>query len=139
MDGPLYGGSWGPWYIKGNAGAITSSTIVGTAPTQKNFTFILKLTAANRMNVTITDGTTTENFYDVHLNTSNAITDYSIYHEDDWNGNGSNRDALWGFGTANEQHSLTATSVLDIGRSNSSYTIASAIINSFPAMQQPAL
>jgi autotransporter-associated beta strand protein len=127
LEGPGYtSGSWDPWYIKSNSGNKTSSTLSGVQDVYTNFTFTLTLIAPDRMNVAISNGTTTENFYDIELNTSNPITDYSIYLEDDWDGD-SNENVYWGHGTEGNQHNLTNTGLVTIGESNNSFTISTAI------------
>lgn len=129
LDGPNYtGGSYGVWYLKYNGGATSASSISGLQGTYKNFTFTLTLTAIDRMNVTITDGTTTSNFYDILLNNSNPITDYSIFLEDDQDG-ATSRDIFWGLGAVNNQHSVTNSGAVNIGQSNTSFSIANVIPN----------
>lgn len=119
-------GAWGVWYIKYNGGSTSAASFGGQQTTYKDFTFTLRLTAPDRMNVTMTDGTNTSTFYDVLLNTSNPITDYSIFLDDDWDG-GANRNIYWGLGAVGTQHTLTNTLALPIGQSNSSFAIGTVI------------
>jgi autotransporter-associated beta strand protein len=80
------------------------------------------------MNVTITNNSNSSTFaqYDIPLNTSSAITDYSIYYENDYNGS-SNQNIYWGLGASGTQHSLTNSTDLFIGNSNGSFTESNAI------------
>lgn len=135
LPGALYNsGSWtNYWTVKSSGGTTTAATFGGNQnPTWKNFTFTLTLVAANRMNITITDGTNTSNFYDVQLNTSNPITDYSIYQEDDWDGGG-NMGCYWGLGAVGTQHKLTDNQLIAIGSSNNSYSISAVLSNGLAA------
>ncbi len=129
LDGPAYtGAGWGLWYIRSNGGAVSVASFGGQQGTYGSFTFTLRLTAPNRMNVTMTDGTNTSTFNDVLLNTASPITDYSIFLDDDFDG-GTNRNIFWGLGAAGTQHSLTNTLNLPIGQSNNSFTINTNITN----------
>lgn len=129
LDGPAYtGAGWGLWYVRSNGGAVSVASFGGQQGIYGNFTFTLRLTAPNRMNVTVTDGTNTSTFNDVLLNTASPITDYSIFLDDDFDG-GINRNIFWGLGAAGTQHSLTNTLNLPIGQSNSSFTIGTVISN----------
>jgi autotransporter-associated beta strand protein len=129
LDGPAYNsGAWGNWYLRANGGATLASSFGGLQGSYKNFTFTLTLTAPNRMNVVMTDGIATSTFNDVQLNTSNPITDYSIYMDDDWDG-GANRNIFWGLALVSDQHTVTNTGALNIGASNNSYTISGIIPN----------
>ncbi len=135
LPGPLYNaGSWtNYWTVKSSGGTTTAATFGGNqSPTWKNFTFTLTLVATNRMNITITDGTNTANFYDVQLNTSNPITDYSIYQEDDWDGGG-NMGCYWGLGVVGTQHTLTDKGAISLGSSNSSFSVSGVLTNGFAA------
>ena len=135
LPGPLYNaGSWtNYWTVKSSGGTTTAATFGGNqSPTWKNFTFTLTLVATNRMNITITDGTNTANFYDVQLNTSNPITDYSIYQEDDWDGGG-NMGCYWGLGAVGTQHTLTDKGAISLGSSNSSFSVSGVLTNGFAA------
>jgi len=127
-------GSWGNWYAKYNGGStsVGSANVAGQQTTYKNFTFTLTLTAPNRMNASWTDGTTTSNLYDIQLNTSNPITDYCVFLEDDWDG-GASRNVYWGLGTSTQQHTLTNSGSLSHGLSNSSYTVSGAMTNGLNA------
>ena len=133
LDGPTYG-TWGNWYAKYSGGATSSGSanIAGIQNTYQSFTFTLTLTAADRMNASWTNGTVTSNLYDIPLATSNPITDYSIYLEDDWDG-GAHQNAYWGLGASNTQHTLTNNGVLNIGQNNTSFTEANVITNGLNA------
>ncbi|HMO63437.1 MAG TPA: autotransporter-associated beta strand repeat-containing protein, partial [Ferruginibacter sp.] len=124
LDGPQYLGAnnWGNWYFKYAGGATTAAAFGGQQTTYKDFTFTLTLTAANRMNITMTDGITTNNYFDVQLNTSNPITDYAVYLEDD-NDGGANRNIYWGLGAVGSQHRLINTGALQLGQSNATFTV----------------
>jgi autotransporter-associated beta strand protein len=134
LDGPLYAGvgTWGNWYIKYSGGATSAAAFGGQQGTLKDFTFTLTLIAVDRMNITMTDGTTTNNFYDIQLNSSNPITDYSIFLEDDYDG-GVTQNVYWGLVAAGTQHKLTNTGALAIGQSNNTFTIAGNITNGLNA------
>ncbi|HMO33579.1 MAG TPA: autotransporter-associated beta strand repeat-containing protein [Lacibacter sp.] len=129
LDGPAYtGGAWGNWYIRFNTGSTSAASFGGLEGTFRNFTFTMRLTAPNRMNITITDGTNTSTFNDVALNTTNPITDCSFFLENDWD-NSFNRNIFWGLGADNTQHSLTNTLALPVGQSNNNFTIGTVISN----------
>ncbi len=135
LDGPAYnGGNWGSWYAVFNAAAASagSANIGGLQTTFKNFTFTLTLTAPDRMNATWTDGSTTSVLNDIQLNSSNPITDYSIFLEDDFDG-GANRNVFWGLDNASLQHSLTNAGVLNHGQSNGSYSVGAVMFNGLNA------
>jgi hypothetical protein len=136
LDGPAYAGAgvWGNWYARFNGGATSagSSNVAGQQTTYKNFTFTLTLTAPDRMNASWTDGTTTSTLNDIQLNTSNPITDYSIFLDDNWDG-GANRDIFWGLGAVGNQHTVTNAGSLNHGQSNSSYTIGGVMFNGLNA------
>ena len=136
LPGPLYpaGASWaGKWSVKSSGGTITTASFGGNqSPTWKNFTFTMTLIAANRMNITMTDGTNTSYFFDVQLNTSNPITDYCIYQEDDWDGGG-NMGCYWGLGAVGTQHTLTDKGTISMGSSNSSFAVSGVLKNGYAA------
>ena len=74
-------GSWYAKYYNGtliNGTAFTGSNLIGGTSSYKSFVFTCVLTAPNRMNATIFDGTTTSYFFDLLLNTSSPISEYSI-------------------------------------------------------------
>jgi autotransporter-associated beta strand protein len=133
MDGPGYAGGY-TWYAKyaGGTTSVGSSNVNGQQTTYKDFTFTLTLIAPDRMNASWTDGITTSNLFDIPLNTSSAITDYSIFLEDDWDG-GANRNIFWGLGAAGTQHALTNNGILNHGQSNSSYTVGGVMNNGLDA------
>jgi autotransporter-associated beta strand protein len=127
LDGPANTGSgYGNWYIKYNGGSTSATSSGGDQTTYKNVTVTMTLTAPNRMNVTILNDEDNTSFYDVELNSSNPITDYSIFLEDDWDGD-NNSNVYWGLGAVNTQHTLTNTGVVTIGESNTSFTISTNI------------
>ncbi|MFN5209970.1 MAG: autotransporter-associated beta strand repeat-containing protein [Bacteroidota bacterium] len=136
LDGPAYAGAgiWGNWYARFNGGSTSagSANVAGQQTTYKNFTFTLTLTAPDRMNATWTDGTTTSTLNDILLNTSNPITDYSIFLEDDWDG-GAARNIFWGLGAVGNQHTVTNQGALNHGQSNGSYTIGGVMFNGLNA------
>ena len=134
LDGPTYTGSdYGNWYIK-YSGNDTSEANFGGQQGSKytDLTFTMTLIAHDRMNVTITDGTNTANFYDVQLNTSDPITDFTIFMENDYNGS-THSDVYWGLGNSYNQFTLKNTGAISVGESDSSYTISSAIPNGLAA------
>ena len=128
----VYMDGFGYWKIKSNGGTVSASTILGTQSSFKNFTFTMTLTAADRMNITMTDGITTSYFFDVQLAQSNPITDYSIYQEDDWDGAG-NMGCYWGLGAVGTQHTLTDKGAISLGSSNSSFSVSGVLTNGFAA------
>ncbi|MEI8273931.1 MAG: autotransporter-associated beta strand repeat-containing protein, partial [Paludibacter sp.] len=136
LPGPLYpeGASWaGKWTVKSNGGTTVTASFGGNqSPTWKNFTFTMTLTAVDRMNVTMTDGTYTSNFYDVQLAKSTPITDYCIYQEDDWDGGG-NMGCYWGLGAMGTQHTLTDRGSMSLGSSNTSFSVSGVLTNGFAA------
>jgi autotransporter-associated beta strand protein len=136
LDGPAYAGAgiWGNWYARFNGGSTSagSANVGGQQTTYKNFTFTLTLTAPDRMNASWTDGTTTSTLNDILLNTSNPITDYSIFLEDDWDG-GASRNIFWGLGAVGNQHTVTNQGALNHGQSNGSYTIGGVMFNGLDA------
>jgi autotransporter-associated beta strand protein len=138
LDGPLYlgGTTYGNWYVKYNGGATSAASFGGVAGgTYNDFTFTLTLTAPDRMNVTITNNTTStsSNFYDLQLNNSNPITDYSIFLEDDYDGSVGSKNIYWGLGALGTQHSVTNNGSLNHGQSNNSYTVSGVITNGLNA------
>ncbi|MBL0359334.1 MAG: hypothetical protein IPP72_21830 [Chitinophagaceae bacterium] len=134
LDGPLYlgAGNWGNWYVKYSGGATQAASFGGQMTTAKNFTFTLTLTTPDRMNVSITDGTSTSNFYDHQLNTTNPITDYAVFLEDDYDG-GVSQNVFWGLGTVGTQHQLTNTGSVLLGQSNNTFASATNISNGLDA------
>jgi autotransporter-associated beta strand protein len=119
-------GNWYATYSDGttaNAATSTGSNNIGGTTTYKNFVFTCLLTAPNRMNITITDGTTTSNLNDILLNNSNAITEYSIFLSDDWNG-AQPRDIYWNTNSTAASDFVKNTLTMPIGGSNGSFTIS---------------
>ncbi|MFY7886432.1 MAG: autotransporter-associated beta strand repeat-containing protein, partial [Dolichospermum sp.] len=124
-------GNWYATYSDGttsNAATSTGSNNIGGTTSYKNFVFTCLLTAPNRMNITITDGTTTSNLNDVLLNNSNAITEYSIFLSDDWNG-ANHRDIYWNTNSSAASDYVKNTLTMPIGSSNGSFTISGALPN----------
>ena len=130
LDGPKYlgGSNYGNWYIKYLSGSTSSASFGGLQNSFQNFTFAMTLVAADRMNIAITNNSTstTSNFYDIQLNSTNPITDYSVFLEDDYDGSGS-KNIYWGLGAANQQPTITDTHSVTIGQGNNSFTISSNI------------
>lgn len=129
LDGPAYTGSdWGLWYIKYNGGATSAASFGGVQGSYYNYTFEFTLTAVDRMNVVISDNNGHSSaFYDILLNTTAPITDYSIFLQDDWNG-GSNSNIYWKPVT-----SVTNTGILSIGESNGNITPGAALTDGLDA------
>ena len=129
LDGPLNTGSfWGNWYIKFKDGGTSSTNFGGTESTFYNYTFEFILTSSDRMNVNIYDNNGhSYSFYDIQVNNTNPITDYSIYLEDDNNGS-SNQNIYW-----KPTSSMMNTGLLTIGQSNTSYTISTSITDGLEA------
>lgn len=131
LDGPGVTGSfYGNWYIKFKDGNTSSTSFGGDQDTYYNYKFEFLLTAPNRMNITISDNrspSNTHTFYDVELNTSNPITDYSVFLEDDWTGN-ANANIYWKSVT-----SIQNTGAVSLGSSNTSFEVPLAITNGFQA------
>lgn len=87
LDGPAYtGSSYGLWYVK--TGTTQAATFGGEQDVYRDYTIIFFKTAADKMNVTITNNNgATSIFTDVTLSNTDAITHYAIYMQDDWSGN----------------------------------------------------
>ena len=118
----------GYWYARCYDGttinnyANSGSFNIGGTTSYKNFTFTCLLTAPNRMNATIFDGTNTSYFFDLFLNTSSPITEYSIYLSDAWDGSG-NYDVYWNTNSSAASDYIKNTKNLSIGSSNGNFTI----------------
>ena len=127
LDGPTYtGNGYGNWYIKYSGGSTSYASFGALEGFDTFFTFTLTLIAADRMNVSIYNGSTTSNFYDVQLNTSDPITDYSIFLHDGYTGTNNGYSSIsWGFGDLGDRHKLTNTGSVSIGNSNESFIISS--------------
>lgn len=124
-------GFWYATYSNGtneNASTSAGSSNLGGAAYYKDFTFTCQLTAPNRMNITITDGATTTYLYDVLLNSSNPITEYSIFLEDDWNGQ-SHQNIYWNTNANSSTDYVKNLGSISMGSSNGSFTIAEVISN----------
>lgn len=129
LDGPdITGGSFGKWYVKYSGGVTSSSTFGGGSPgSPQDFKIDFILTAQNRMSVTISNINVPANtitFYDILLNTSNPITDYSIYLSDSDDGNLTAQPVIW-----KQETSINNTGAINLGQSNSSFSIASPLTN----------
>ena len=134
LDGPTYtGNGYDNWYIKYSGGSTSYASFGALEGFDTYFTFTLTLIAADRMNVSIYNGSTTSNFYDVQLNTSDPITDYSIFLHDGYTGTNGYSSIYWGFGDPGDRHKLTNTGSVSIGNSNESFIISSVIPNGFQA------
>ena len=124
LDGPLYNGgsTYGVWYIRNGASSTYASSFGGNQGSFHNFTFIFTLTAPDRMNVTIQDNTSSLTYTqnDILLNTSAAITDYSVYFENDYDG-AANQNMYWGQGAVSTQGSLLNNQSLPLGLSNNTF------------------
>lgn len=130
LDGPAYSGSgYGNWYLRFNGGATSATTYSGDQTNYRDFTFEFTLTAPDRMNVAITtsNGPATTTFNDVQLNTSNPITDFCVYLEDDWDGD-NNSNIFWKQTTTN-----TNTGAVSLGSSNNSFTVSGVLTNGLDA------
>lgn len=80
-----------PWRVVSTGGTIDAGAIFGDGgDAYKDFKFIFTLNTATTMNVSINDGT---EIYNITLNNQN-ITGYSVYHDNDWNGD-FNRNIYW--------------------------------------------
>ena len=94
--------NYGAWYARYSTDGITPNNTASTGSFEikgnqsifKNFTFTLSLTAPDRMNAIVSDGSTTSNFYDLKLNNYNSITEYSVYLSNDWDGV-ANQNIYW--------------------------------------------
>lgn len=124
--------NYGFWYAKYyngttiNASTSTGSNNIGGSTSYKNFVFTCLLTAPNRMNITITDGTNTSYLYDLLLNNSNPITEYSIYLNDDWDGSSSN-NIYWNTNSGAHSDYVKNTLACTTGSSNGDFTISDII------------
>ena len=119
--------NYGNWYVTYYNGTVNTATSTGSidiggANSYKNFDFTCLLTAPNRMNITITDGSNTSHLYDVFLNNSNPITDLSLFLEDDWNGT-SHQNIYWNNNPSAPSDYIKNTNLITIGSSNGSFTI----------------
>ena len=130
--------NYGNWYAKYydgttvNAVTSTGTNNIGGSTTYKNFVFTCLLTAPNRMNITITDGTTTSNLFDLLLNNSGPITEYSTYLSDDWDGNG-HFNIFWNTNGSADADYVKNTLTMPIGSSNGSFTIGGVLANGLAA------
>ena len=123
-------GNWTATYY-GDATTNGSNNIGGTT-SYKNFEFTCLLTAPNMMTVTIFDGTTTSYLYDLQLYSSNPITHYSVFLNDDWDGT-SNNNIYWNTDASAHDDYVKNTKAITIGSSNSGITITGVIPNGLAA------
>ncbi|MCF8321259.1 MAG: T9SS sorting signal type C domain-containing protein [Flavobacterium sp.] len=136
--------NYGFWYARCYDGttvnnlATAGSQNVGGSTSYKNFTFTCLLTAPNRMNATITDGTTTSVFYDLFLNTASPITEYSIYLSDDWNGLG-HRDVYWNTSSSSNSDYIKNTKNISIGASNGTFNVDEVLSNGLDSNSTTAI
>ena len=134
LDGPDHtSGFFGDWYLVYNGGATSAASFGGNQGTFNDYSFTFTVTAPNRMNVTVTDLTTSSSYtvYDVLLNSSNPITDYSIYLQDDWDG-GANENFYYGLPSSTGT-SITNTGSIAVGASNNSFTISGILSDAYYA------
>jgi autotransporter-associated beta strand protein len=130
--------NYGSWYAKYYDGTtVNAATSVGSASisantTYKNFVFTCLLTAPNRMNVTITDGTTTSVLYDLLLNNSNPITEYSTFLQDDWDGTAAH-DIFWNTSSTAHADYVKNTLTTPMGSSNGTVSVGTVIPDGFAA------
>ncbi|UAY51599.1 autotransporter-associated beta strand repeat-containing protein [Ferruginibacter albus] len=133
IDGPTNtgNGTYSNWNVKG--ASTQTASFGGNQGTYHDFIFTFKLNAPDRMNVYVKDNTlgSTSSFYDVQLNNSNPITDFSIYLQDDYDGS-ANRNAYWGL-TGVSNMSVTNTGTSTLGYGNSAFTESNVIANGFAA------
>lgn len=130
LDGPAYTGSgYGFWYIKYNAGATSATSYAGDQTTYYDYRMEFTLTAPDRMTIAITtsNGSLTTTFNDVQLNTSNPITDYAMFLQDDWSG-AANSNIYW-----KQTTTQVNTGSVSLGSSNNSFTVSGAITNGLDA------
>lgn len=130
LDGPAYTGSgYGNWYIRYNAGATSATSYAGDQNTYYDYKMEFTLTAPDRMTIAITtsNGNLTTTFNDVQLNTSNPITDYAMFLQDDWSG-AANSNIYW-----KQTTTQTNTGAVSLGSSNNSFTVSGAITNGLDA------
>ncbi|MCF8364765.1 MAG: autotransporter-associated beta strand repeat-containing protein [Bacteroidales bacterium] len=133
LDGPQYTGSgYDNWEVKYNGGTTSNASFGASESTYTDFTIAFTLVAIDRMNITISNGSTSSEFYDVQLNSSSPISDYCIFLENDWDGS-ANRNIYWGLGAEATQHSLSNLGMCTFGQSNTSYTISSIITDGLDA------
>jgi autotransporter-associated beta strand protein len=128
-------GSWYAKYYNGtliNGAAFTGSNLIGGTSSYKNFVFTCVLTAPNRMNATIFDGTTTSYFFDLLLNTSTPISEYSIFLSDDWNGLGHN-NIYFNTNSSAASDYIKNTKSLSLGSSNGSFSIEQVLSDGIAA------
>jgi autotransporter-associated beta strand protein len=136
--------NYGFWYARCYDGttvnnlATAGSQNVGGSTSYKNFTFTCLLTAPNRMNATITDGTTTSVFYDLFLNTASPITEYSIYLSDDWNGS-AHRDVYWNTDSSSNSDYIKNTKNISIGASNGTFNVDEVLSNGLDSNSTTAI
>jgi autotransporter-associated beta strand protein len=128
-------GSWYAKYYNGtliNGTAFTGSNLIGGTSSYKNFVFTCVLTAPNRMNATIFDGTTTSYFFDLLLNTSSPISEYSVFLSDDYNGLGAN-NIYFNTNPSAASDYIKNTTSLSLGSSNGSFSIVEVLSDGLAA------
>lgn len=125
-------GNWTATYY-GDATTNGSNNIGGTT-SYKDFVFTCLLTAPNMMTVTIDDGATTSYLYDLQLYSSNPITHYSVFLNDDWDGT-SNDNIYWNTDATAHDDYVKNTKAITLGLSNngSTVTISDVIPNGLAA------
>ena len=141
LDGSdsLGSNNFGKWYVRGSNGDTVRAGFGGNSAAQgssHNYQIDFLLTAADRMNVTISDLTVTSNkitFYDVRLNSSNPLTDYSIYLSNADDGSLVAKNIYW-----SQVNSVTNTGVVSLGQSNKSFTISQSLTDGTDAASNVA-
>ncbi|MBT3454224.1 MAG: T9SS type A sorting domain-containing protein [Lentimicrobiaceae bacterium] len=115
--------SYGNWFATYYGGATTTGTAdIGGTTSYKNFVFTCLLTAPNMMTVTITDGATTSYLYDLQLYSNSAITHYSVFLNDDWDGS-SNNNIYWNTDATAHDDYVKNTKAITLGLSNNGSTV----------------
>ena len=128
----------GSWYAKCydgtniNGTASTGSNLIGGTSSYKSFVFTCVLTAPNRMNATIFDGTTTSYFFDLLLNTASPISEYSVFLSDDWNGS-FHRNIYFNTNPSAASDYIKNTTSLSLGSSNGSFSIVEVLSDGLAA------
>ncbi|MCP4911264.1 MAG: T9SS type A sorting domain-containing protein [Bacteroidetes bacterium] len=128
-------GYWTAVYSDGetsNSATTTGTNNIGGSTSYKSFVFTCLLTAPDMMTITITDGVTTSYLYDLKLNSNSAITQYSVYLNDGYDGS-SNNNILWNSNSSDDDDYVRSTGAITIGSSNSDITITDVIPNGLAA------
>ncbi len=138
LDGPNNQTGYGPWYAMYSNGTTANATksngsasVYGNSGTYQSVVITFTLTAPDRMNVTINNQTsgTISYLYDVLLNTSNPITQFALYLQDDYNGGSGSANVYWGASSSTSGTSTMSSGALSIGASNGSFAENNIIPN----------